>query len=61
MYAFSGYSIYNIFFNHFHEVIAFFPLLLIAMEEYFVDGRRGLSRWRWGFWPSSTTTSSSAK
>lgn len=41
MYAFSGYSIYNIFFNHFHEVIAFFPLLLIAMEEYFVDGRRG--------------------
>ena len=23
MYAFSGYSIYNIFFNHFHEVIAF--------------------------------------
>ena len=42
MYAFSGYSIYNIFFNHFHEVIAFFPLLLIAMEEYFVDGRRGV-------------------
>ncbi len=41
MYAFSGYSIYNIFFNHFHEVIAFFPLLLIGMEEYFVDGRRG--------------------
>lgn len=41
MYAFSGYSIYNIFFNHFHEVIAFFPLLLIGMEEFFVDGRRG--------------------
>ncbi len=42
MYAFSGYSIYNIFFNHFHEVIAFFPLLLIGMEEFFVDERRGM-------------------
>ena len=41
MYAFSGYSIYNIFFNHFHEVIAFFPLLLIGLEEFVVDGRRG--------------------
>lgn len=41
MYAFSGYSIYNIFFNHFHEVIAFFPLLLIAMEEFFIEERRG--------------------
>ena len=28
LYAFSGYSIYNIFFNHFHEAIIFFPLLL---------------------------------
>lgn len=42
LYAFSGYSIYNIFFNHFHEVIAFFPLLLIGMEEFFVDDRRGM-------------------
>ena len=42
MYAFSGYSIYNIFFNHFHEVIAFFPLLLIGMEEFFVNERRGM-------------------
>ena len=41
LYAFSGYSIYNIFFNHFHEVIAIFPLLLIAMEEFMVNGRRG--------------------
>lgn len=41
MYAFSGYSIYNIFFNHFHEVIAFFPLLLIGMEEFVVNKRRG--------------------
>lgn len=42
LYAFSGYSIYNIFFNHFHEVIAFFPLLLIGMEEFAVNKRRGL-------------------
>ncbi len=41
LYAFSGYSIYNIFFNHFHEVIAFFPLLLVGMEEFMVNGRRG--------------------
>lgn len=41
MYAFSGYSIYNIFFNHFHEVIAFFPLLLIGLEEFVVNKRRG--------------------
>ena len=42
MYAFSGYSIYNIFFNHFHEVIAFFPLLLSGIEEFFVEDRRGV-------------------
>ncbi len=42
LYAFSGYSIYNIFFNHFLEVVAFFPLLLIGMEEFMVNGRRGL-------------------
>ncbi|MGI5893011.1 MAG: YfhO family protein [Candidatus Merdivicinus sp.] len=41
LYAFSGYSIYNIFFNHFHEVIAIFPLLLIGMEEFMVNNRRG--------------------
>lgn len=42
LYAFSGYSIYNIFFNHFHEVIAIFPLLLLAMEEFMVNNRRGV-------------------
>ena len=41
LYAFSGFGIYNIFFNHFHEVIAFFPLLLLSLEEYVEDGRRG--------------------
>ena len=33
LYAFSGFSIYNIFFNHFHEAIVFFPLLLIGLDE----------------------------
>ena len=34
LYAFSGFSVYNIFFNHFHEAIVFFPLLLAALDEY---------------------------
>ena len=42
LYAFSGFSLYNIFFNHFHEAIAFFPLLLIGLEEAVVNKRRGL-------------------
>ncbi len=41
LYAFSGFGIYNIFFNHFHEVIAFFPLLLLSLEMFVEDGRRG--------------------
>ena len=42
LYAFSGFSIYNIFFNHFHEAIVFFPILLIAMDEYMDFGTRGV-------------------
>ncbi len=41
LYAFSGFSLYNIFFNHFHEAIVFFPLLLIALEECVINKRRG--------------------
>ncbi len=41
LYAFSGFSLYNIFFNHFHEAIVFFPLLLIALEEAVMNKRRG--------------------
>jgi len=33
LYAFSGYSIYNVFFNHFHECIVFFPLMLVGLES----------------------------
>ena len=42
MYAFSGFSIYNIFFNHFHEAMVYFPLILYAMERCMKDGKRGL-------------------
>lgn len=42
LYAFSGFSIYNIFFNHFHEALIWFPLLLLGMERYMQDGKKGL-------------------
>lgn len=41
MYAFSGFQIYNVFFNHFHDSVAFFPLLLLGMEELIQNNRRG--------------------
>ncbi len=41
LYAFSGFSVYNIFFNHFHEAIVFFPLLLWAVELLITEHRRG--------------------
>ena len=41
LYAFSGFSVYNIFFNHFHEAIVFFPVLLLAVEQFIADNRRG--------------------
>lgn len=41
MYAFSGFSIFDMFFNHFHEPMVFFPLMLIALEEFMVNDRRG--------------------
>ena len=42
LYAFSGFQTFNIFFNHFHDVTAFFPLMLIAMEERINNNRRGV-------------------
>ena len=42
LYAFSGFQIYNIFFNHFQDVTAFFPLMLIALEERINNNRRGI-------------------
>ncbi len=42
LYAFCGFSVYNVFFNHFHEAIIIFPLLLAALDEYMIHGRRGV-------------------
>ncbi len=41
LYAFSGFSVYNIFFNHFHEAIVFFPLLLIGLEKTMTENKHG--------------------
>lgn len=42
LYAMSGFQIYNVFFNHFHDVTAFFPLMLLALEMTVVDDKRGV-------------------
>lgn len=42
LYAFSSYSIYNIFFFHFHEAMIIFPLLLAAVDEFHSTGRKGV-------------------
>ncbi len=42
LYAFSGFSVYNIFFNHFHEAIIVFPLLLLSIELMITENRRGV-------------------
>ena len=41
LYAFSGFSVYNIFFNHFHEAIIIFPLLLLSVELLITENKRG--------------------
>jgi uncharacterized membrane protein YfhO len=42
LYAFSGFQAYNVFFNHFNDVTAFFPLLLCALEDRINKNRRGV-------------------
>ena len=42
LYAYSGFQLFNIFFNHFQDVTAFFPLMLIAMEQHINERRRGV-------------------
>ena len=41
LYAFSGFQIFNMFYNHFHDAVAFFPLLLIALDERMDGKKRG--------------------
>ncbi len=42
LYAFSGFQAYNVFFNHFHDAVAFFPLLLLALEMNVQDNKKGV-------------------
>lgn len=42
LYAFSGFQLYNIMFNHFHDATAFFPLLLLASDKLFMERKKGL-------------------
>ena len=41
LYAFSGFQLFNLFFNHFQDVTAFFPLMLTAMEEHINHHKKG--------------------
>ncbi len=41
LYAFSGFGIYNIFFNHFHEAMITFPFLLAAVDAFIYEKRKG--------------------
>lgn len=42
LYSFSGYSIFNMVFNHFHDVMVFFPLLLIGLDDLMEKNKKGL-------------------
>ncbi|MEG1126071.1 MAG: YfhO family protein [Oscillospiraceae bacterium] len=42
LYAFSGFTVYNTFFNHFVDCIALFPFLLWALDEFVYEKRRGI-------------------
>lgn len=41
LYAFCGFNIYNIFFNHMLDAVVFFPLILWAMDGFIYEKRRG--------------------
>lgn len=41
LYALSGWSLYNIFYNQFHESFIAFPLLLLALEKLVKENKRG--------------------
>ncbi len=42
LYAFCGFNLFNVFFNHFHEPMILFPLMLVALEETIFNGRKGI-------------------
>ncbi len=40
LYTFSGFTVYNVFFNHFVDVVALFPYLLWTLDEALYNDRR---------------------
>ena len=46
LYALSGFAVYNVFFNHFVDVVALFPYLLWALDEAIYEDCHGL----FAFW-----------
>ena len=46
IHIFSGFAVYNVFFNHFVDVVALFPYLLWALDEAIYENRHGL----FAFW-----------
>ena len=41
LYAFSGFQMFNLVFNHFHDVVAFFPFVILAFDACIEEGKRG--------------------
>jgi len=62
LYAFSGFSVYNVFFNHFVDVVALFPWMLWALDEMLNEQEKhyGLFAFVGGGQPATTTISSSS-
>lgn len=42
LYTFSGFTVYNVFFNHFVDVVALFPWMLWTLDECIYEKRHGL-------------------
>lgn len=41
LYTFSGFAVYNVFFNHFVDVVALFPWMLAALDEALYEHKHG--------------------
>ncbi len=41
LYSFCGFQITNNFFNHFHDVVALFPLLLLTLDKFVIENKKG--------------------
>lgn len=41
LYAYSGFQLYNLLFNHFHDPVCLFPLLLLASDKLMMEKKKG--------------------